>query len=139
LDYATLLKSESPKFSTVQEHTEIYQNLHNLAKDFNEGKGLPVINAHQISRKAFEDALKSEERRYSFGFTSDSVESERSADCLLWLLRDDAMVQSRECKIGMSLFRRGPLIPDFRVLERYEVSSLSSFAPNTIPESVLTL
>lgn len=139
LDYATLLKSDSMRQTTIQEVTDIYKSLKQLGLNFYDGDGLAILNAHQTSRAALEKALKSEAKRYEFGFTSDAVESERSSDCLLWLLRTDEMIQRREVKIGMSLFRRAPVMPDITIAERYDCSLLHSLGPTKITDNVFEL
>jgi len=126
LDYASLLKPNSPKDTTVQETTDIYRELHEMARTFDNGRGLPICTAHQISRAKREAVDKMENKRYDRGYLSDSSEVEKSSDLCAWILRTEELAVAREVKCGISQFRRGPLPPDWMLREYFDCSKLES-------------
>jgi replicative DNA helicase len=131
LDYASCLKPDISKNTTTQEVTGIFKDLKDLALTFNEGVGIPVVTAHQISRAKREAVEKSEYKRYDLAYLSDAAEVERSSDLVAWILRTDDLVVSREVKFGLSQFRRGKLPMDFFLREYYDCSQLSDLAVTT--------
>lgn len=128
LDYASLLKPNSPKDTTVQETTDIFRELHEMARTFDNGLGLPIVTAHQISRAKREAVDKMENKRYDRGYLSDSSEVEKSSDLCGWILRTEELSQNREVKCGISHFRRGPLPPDWMLREYFDCSKLESLS-----------
>jgi replicative DNA helicase len=132
LDYASLLKPIFYKNSTVTETTQIFNMLKQLALTFNNGKGIPMVTCHQISRQARTEAEKSETQRYGIGALSDAAGVERAADFVTWLLRTDEMIDRSEVKCGVYYTRRTKLRPDWMLMERYECSKLNSMEPEIV-------
>lgn len=126
LDYTALLKPEFVKHSTVAETTQVANDLKSMALGFNDGEGLAVVAAHQVSRDARQRAEKAEIKRYDYAFLADSAGVERAADVILWILRTTEMQEQREIKMGVNKFRRGKTIPDFRLREYYDCSKIES-------------
>jgi replicative DNA helicase len=126
LDYTALMRPDFMLNSTIAQTTQIANDLKLMALGFNNGKGIPVVAAHQISRDARTNVEKSEEKRYDFAFLSDSAGVERAADFIGWILRTADMEQNREVKFGVNKFRRGKRIPDFMLREYYDCSKIES-------------
>jgi replicative DNA helicase len=126
LDYTALLKPEFTRMNSIDATTEIANDLKLTALSFNNGEGLPIIAAHQVSREARNRAEEAEVQRYDRAFLATSSGIERAADIILWLLRTDDMVAQREVKMGINKFRRGKIMPDFILREYYDCSKLSS-------------
>lgn len=131
LDYASLLRPDISKTTTTMEVTDVFKSLKDMALTFNDGTGLPIITAHQISRAKREAVEKSEFKRYDIGFLSDAAEVERSSDFVAWILRTEELMRGREVKCGISQFRRGKLPLDFRLMEYYDCSKLDNVAVTT--------
>lgn len=126
LDYASLLKPEFYKNSTITETTQVFNMLKQLALTFNNGKAIPIITCHQISRVARTEAEKSEQKRYGIGAMADAAGVERACDFITWILRLDEMVQRREVKCGVYYSRRTGHRLDWLLMERYKCSKLNS-------------
>lgn len=128
VDYAALLRPEFKKQSKINEVEDVLKDLKLLAMDFNEGEGIPIITAHQISRNAREKAEKSESKRYDINFLSDTSAAEKTADLVCWLLRTEEMRAQREVKVGIHKYRDDEIIPDFRLKDHYEYGKVGSLA-----------
>lgn len=128
LDYASLMKPDTPMSTVTMQVTDIFKSLKDLALTFNDGAGLPIITAHQVSRAKREAVEKLENKRYDIGYLSDAAEVERTSDMVTWILRTDELIQSREVKMGISQFRRGRLPMDWRCREYYDCSKIESVA-----------
>jgi ABC-type cobalamin/Fe3+-siderophores transport system ATPase subunit len=126
VDYAALLAPEVNRGSTISEIGDTLKKLKNLANTFNNGAGIPIITAHQVSREARLRVDKSEDKRYDRSFLSDTSEAEKSADQVFWALRTDDMEKARELKMGVAKNRRGPKISDYFVRENFSCSHISS-------------
>ncbi len=124
VDYSALIRPETNRQNFVVEMSQIINDLKLLAISFNEGEGIPIFLAHQVSREARQKAEKETPPRYTAGFCADSSTAERAADVLIWALRTEDMVQSNEVKIGITKFRRGPLISDMTMFARYSHSKV---------------
>ncbi len=139
LDYASLLKPNTYKDTTIQETTDIFRELHELARTFDNGKGIPICTAHQINRAKREAVDKSESKRYDRGYLSDSSEVEKSSDLCAWILRTEELATNRQVKMGISQFRRGRLPQDWFLREYYDCSKLESLAPAIVGTGVFEL
>lgn len=126
VDYASLLSPEISRGNTISEVADTIKKMKNLANTFNNGAGVPIITAHQVSRDARTRVDKSEDKRYDRSFLSDSSEMEKSADMVFWALRTDEMEKAREIKMGVAKNRRGPKIPDWFVRENFSCSYVGS-------------
>jgi replicative DNA helicase len=126
IDYASLLSPEVVRGSTIPEIADILKKMKNLANTFNNGAGIPVITAHQISREARLRVDKSDDKRYDRSFLSDTSEAEKSADLVLWALRTDDMEKAKELKMGVAKNRRGPKISDYFIRENFRCGHVSS-------------
>jgi replicative DNA helicase len=140
IDYASLLTSEVNRGSTISETADTLKKLKNLANTFNNGVGIPVISAHQVSRDARTRVDKSEDKRYDRSFLSDTSEAEKSADQIFWALRTDDFEKAKELKMGVAKNRRGPRIPDWFVRENFKCSQVASIytPPQEDKEKVFT-
>jgi len=77
VDYVQLLRSERARAKRQEEVVEILKDLKQLAIDFDNGRGIPVITPYQITREARKRADKSQE--YDLDFLSDTSAAERTA------------------------------------------------------------
>lgn len=128
LDYASLLHPERSMDTTTMQVTSIYKSLKDLALTYNNGKGLPIITAHQTSRAKREAVDKSDNKRYDMGYLSDASEVERSSDMVAWILRTAELKEAREIRMGMSYFRRGRTPADWSCREYYDCSLITNIA-----------
>lgn len=123
LDYASLLSSQRRRNERRDETVEVVEALKSLALSFNEGEGLCIISANQINRKAREEAEQL--GKYGFNFASETSAIEKTADFLGWLLRTDALKNSREIEMGIAKYRDGDVGTSFRLMEHYESSLMA--------------
>ncbi len=127
IDYAALLTSELLSCANpVEKISDTIRKIKNLANTFNNGQSITVINAHQISREARMRVDKSEDKRYDRSFLSDTSETEKSADTILWSLRTEDMERAHELKMGVAKNRRGPKMPDWFVREDFRCGHVTS-------------
>lgn len=127
LDYASLLSASRRRSDKRDEIVEVIEGLKELALTFNDGEGLCVVSANQISRKAREDAER--EGHYGLSFASETSAIEKNADFLAWLLRTEEMKASHEVLMGIAKYRDGDVGTEFRLLERYASSYLADLHP----------
>lgn len=123
LDYASLMASARRRSDRREEIVEVIEGLKALCLTFNEGEGICMVTANQISRKAREEAESL--GRYGLNFASETSAIEKNADFLAWLLRTDALKASKEVLMGVAKYRDGDVGSEFRLLERYESSLLA--------------
>jgi replicative DNA helicase len=94
-----------------------------LSLEYARGRGLWVLACHQIARSGYEEALKR-----GFYVNSDlaaTSETERSADLVMWILRTDALMDTREARLGVSKNRWGPLeVKGWNVVEKFDSAAL---------------
>lgn len=123
LDYASLMASMRRRSDRREEIVEVIEGLKEIALTFNEGEGLCIVTANQISRKAREEAEQL--RRYGINFASETSAIEKNADFLAWLLRLDEFRVNKEVLMGVAKYRDGDVGNEFRLMERYESSLLA--------------
>lgn len=123
LDYASLMASIRRRNDRREEIVEVIEGLKALTLSFNEGEGLTMVTANQISRKAREEAEQL--RRYGLNFASETSAIEKNADFLGWLLRLDEFKANKEVLMGIAKYRDGDVGSEFRLMERYESSLLA--------------
>lgn len=131
LDYASLLRPDVAMDTTTMQVTAIYKALKDLALTFNNGRGIPVITAHQTSRAKREAVDKAGTKRYDMGYLSDASEVERSSDMVAWILRTEELKAAHELRMGMSYFRRGRTPPDWTCAEYYDCSQIRNMGAVT--------
>jgi replicative DNA helicase len=117
LDYASLMACTRKRASRQDEIIEVIEGLKSLALTFNEGEGLAVLTANQISRTAKEEANRL--GHYGINFASETSAIEKNADLLAWILRNEELAGSHEAKIGIPKYRDGDVIMEFTVTERF--------------------
>lgn len=127
LDYASLMAAIRRRSDRREEIVEVIEGLKALALSFNEGEGLCLVTANQISRKAREEAEGL--RRYGLNFASETSAIEKNADFLAWLLRLDEFKVNKEVLMGVAKYRDGDVGSEFRLMERYESSLLADLHP----------
>lgn len=123
LDYASLMAASRRRSDRREEIVEVIEGLKSLALSFNEGEGLCMVTANQVSRKAREEAEQL--RRYGLNFASETSAIEKNADFLAWLLRLDEFRVNKEVMMGVAKYRDGDVGSEFRLMERYESSLLA--------------
>ena|GEM_PF-4080352 len=136
IDYSGLLKAEYMRPTVMAEFSNIYNEIKLLGLDFN-GEGVPIISAWQISRSARQDAEKLKEPRYSLGYLAEASAIERASDWVFWSLFTEEMRSNHELKMGVSKARRGPLYPDWWMLEQFQYSKLSDMETPIIPTELM--
>jgi hypothetical protein len=117
LDYASLMSGTRKRAGRQDEIIEVIEALKSLALTFNEGEGLAVLSANQISRQAKEEADRL--GHYGINFASETSAIEKNADLLGWILRNEELVATHNAKIGIPKYRDGDVIMEFTVAERF--------------------
>lgn len=128
LDHTMLFQPSERGHGMMMENTrvsEVIREMKQLALDGANGKGLWVIACHQISRDGWEAAIK--RGFYLARDLAGSAEAERSADLVMWLLRDDALKDVNEVRVGVALDRYGA--GDVRGWQMYERYSHAAILP----------
>lgn len=85
-DYLALLTPEVKRGNEREEFNDIFRGVKKMITAFNNGVGVPFVSPWQMSRSAYQEALKTQ--GYNIGSLSDTSESEKSADLVVSLLRD---------------------------------------------------
>lgn len=106
LDHTMLFQPTNPTRSEVGDLTGVIREAKQIALDFNGGKGLWMVAAHQIKREGYEKALT--RGYYVASDLAGSSEAERSADVVMWLLRTDDLRDIGEIRLGVAVDRWGP-------------------------------
>jgi hypothetical protein len=126
IDHTDLFEPSERQASDVSRVAKIIKECKQLALGFRNRRGVWVILCHQIKREGFEAAVKR-----GFYVPSDmagSSEAEKSADLMLWILRDEKMIDVHEARVGVGIDRRGPGEPrGFELYERFESAALLEF------------
>lgn len=117
LDYASLMGAHRRRSGRQDEIVEVIESLKALALTFNEGEGLAILTANQISRQAKEEANRA--GRYGISFASETSAIEKNADLLGWILRNEELVENHEAKIGVAKYRDGDVLSEFTVMEQF--------------------
>ena len=118
IDYATILAPRRARHSKVEELTEIMRDTKQLALNFNNGEGVAVLNAHQISRHGRDAAIK-RGGYYILSDLADTSGAERNMDGVLWVLRDEDNRERSTAWLGCSKNRRGAPPPKFEIRVNY--------------------
>lgn len=123
IDHSDLFEPTREQRSDVARLAAVVRECKQLALDFLEGRGVWVLLCHQIKRDGYEAALK--RGYYVPSDMAGTAEAERSCDVMLWILRDDAMREVSEARLGVGIDRYGAGIPKgWAVYERYECAAL---------------
>jgi replicative DNA helicase len=85
-DYLALLTPEVKRGNEREEFNDIFRGVKKMITAFNNGVGVPFVSPWQMSRAAYQEALKTQ--GYTIGALSDTSESEKTADLVVSLLRD---------------------------------------------------
>jgi replicative DNA helicase len=123
VDYASLMSGTRKRNSRQDEIVEVIEGLKALALTFNDGEGLAMLSANQISRGAKEEADKL--GRYGINFASETSAIEKNSDLLGWILRNDELKANHEAKIGVSKYRDGATLTEFVVMEHFQSGLLA--------------
>ena len=117
VDYASLMSSVRRRQNRQDEIIEVIEGLKALALVFNDGEGLAMVTANQISRKAKEEA--DQQGRYGINYASETSAVEKTADLQMWILRTDDMKLNHEAKVGVSKYRDGAASLEFTCVEHF--------------------
>jgi replicative DNA helicase len=85
-DYLALLSAEVKRGNEREEFNDIFRGIKKMITAFDNGRGVPFVSPWQMSRAAYQEALKSQ--GFTIGALSDTSESEKTADLVVSLLRD---------------------------------------------------
>jgi replicative DNA helicase len=123
LDYLLLGRPTRKYGSRDEEAAGMFRDLKQLALNFDRGKGLFVVTAHQLNRESRRRAEVT--KSYDLWSLAITSEAERSADVVLWVLRLDSHKSDRVVLVGMVKNRDGELLREPIVCrERFECSFL---------------
>ena len=129
IDYASILQPSRNRGSRREEVDEILKDIKQLALDFNDGKGLFVCTAWQITQNAREKAERT--GFYTLRDFSETSGATRTADCIMWLLRREQEIVEHEVRCGVLKYRDGDSNMKFNLYEDYRVSYLASIDDGT--------
>lgn len=107
VDYAQLIRPEKAFGKDRYEQSEIVNCLKDITRTFNNGEGIPIATAWQISRKGRNEAA--EDGFYRKDSFSETSLSERSSDVMIWQLLLDEWREAGLIKIGICKNKKGPL------------------------------
>lgn len=123
LDHTQLFKPSSRQESKSEDLAEVIRECKQISLDFNGNRGVWFIACHQIKREGWEDAQK--RGYYVMSDMGGTSESEKSADVVLWLWRDDDMIDMHEIRMGIAKDRwNGKESKGWAVMERFMSSAL---------------
>lgn len=126
IDYLELLKlDENIKSDERTKVTYKCQAMKDIARTFNDNKGIFIFSPHQISRHGFANA---EKRGYHI--LQDLAESsgvERTANLVGWCLRTEDLKEEQKIRIGISKYRSGDI-------NQQGVEIMADFAHSMITE-----
>lgn len=114
IDYAALIAPRTRRRSEREEISEVMRDVKQLALNFNNGEGVAIVTAHQISRHGKESAIK-RGGYYTLPDLADTSGAERNMDGVLWVLRDEDNLERKTAWLGCSKNRRGVPTPRFEV------------------------
>lgn len=119
--------------TTTQITSKLIQNAKALAKNFNQGKGIPILAPWQVKRDAYEEALQTGE--YKINCPQDSKEVENQADIMIWLLRTEELIKKNQILTGMLKNRMGALPEKFILMEQLQYSYISEVVGAKVSQS----
>lgn len=122
IDYISLLDGKG-----TNEQAKIANNfklIKHRALTFNNNQKIPVVSVHQINEQSKEKA--EETGKYEFNFLSDTSESRKSSDVVMWLIRTKAHKESHEIGMGVTKVRDGEFPPDFSLFEQFEFAKIQA-------------
>ena len=124
IDYATLLAPRRRRPQRHEEMAEIMRDCKALAFNFNNGEGVPVLTAHQISRQGRDSAGK--RGYYTLNDLAETSGAERNMDGVLWVLRDEDNKERNTAWLGCAKNRRGYPPDRFEVRVNYAYAAFHS-------------
>ena len=124
IDYATLLAPRRRRNQRHEEMAEIMRDCKALAFNFNNGEGVPVLTAHQISRQGRDSAGK--RGYYTLNDLAETSGAERNMDGVLWVLRDEDNKERNTAWLGCAKNRRGYPPDRFEVRVNYAYAAFHS-------------
>lgn len=95
-----------------------------MAVNFDNQRGIPIISPWHANRTSWEKALKS--GFYTLGSWAEADELERSADILLWLLKLENAADTHEIQAGICKNRSGSANSKFVLYEDFASSYIGS-------------
>lgn len=123
LDRMELLSYKGRSYGNYSiELGEIIKAVKQMALNFNNGAGLPVVSAFQINRASREEAEETEE--YTNRALALTAEAEKSSDVIIWILRLQKYIERHEVKMGIVKNRKAGRFPKFFSFEDYESAYL---------------
>ena len=87
IDYLTLFSADTKRQNEREEFNEILRRTKGIAQGFYDGDGIPIISPWQITRTAYDNAMRN--GRYTKASLSDTSEAEKSADQIMALIREE--------------------------------------------------
>jgi RecA/RadA recombinase len=124
LDEARLLTPPRRRQSLREELNDVLIGLKRMATDANNGRGTVVLSPYQVSRTAYQEALK--RRYYGKDCMAECAEAERSADLILSLLRDPESPDSHKIFARVLKYRDGEDLFDFTLSEEFDKGYIGS-------------
>ena len=110
IDYIDLLQLDEKVYGEQRHAVTLKcQMMKDLARSFNNNKGVFIFSPHQISRKGATDA---EKRGYHIlADLAESAGVERNANLVGWCLRTEPLMNENKVRIGISKYRIGDINP----------------------------
>jgi replicative DNA helicase len=105
IDYISILTPKYFKSDPKKSLGRLFVDAKQLAQNFNNGKGVALISAHQTNREGWERAKK--RGYYVKSDLSDTSEAEKNASVLGYILQTDESMENKELILGIIKHRFG--------------------------------
>lgn len=139
MDYAVplLLPQKNKVGLTRSDYDEMHRRLRAFGLSFENGRGLPIIDAAQTNRKGFEDALsvKNKDNLYNLTAIGEYNSLEKDSTHVISILQTDAMRVDGVAQIQHLKSRESALFPHFKAQFDNTTGYLKSSASQDLEES----
>lgn len=126
IDYAELVNLDTRvSYEKRIQVAEVMRQLKDVARTFDNNRGVWILTPHQISRSGKNIAEKA--GYYELSALAESAGVERNANLCCWTLITDELRQENKVRIGINKYRTG-------IIDRHGTEMMSDFAHSMIEE-----
>lgn len=126
IDYLELLSPTRRRQQRREELEEMLLESKELALTFDNGRGLVIIDLHQVKQDAREKVKPEDDKFYSIRDFAHTSEAGKSADAALMLLYNDELRDAHEIAAKVVKNRDGDLQPMFKLFENFKSSYIGN-------------
>lgn len=110
IDYLLLLKANERRVNQFEESEQLFKDCKALAMTFDDGKGIPIVTAHQINTEGIKRARK--RGFYVYEDLAKTAEARNSPDVIICNFMDNKLREQNELKQNILKNRGGKLLTD---------------------------